>query len=202
MILSLLGEGALDPPIARPKPRRLRSSGGSPPSLQAPRGLQLGTPGRSSLKNEPRRPRSRGASYLLCSFSSAQSPGLPVGPSVLPSESKSAPRLTPWPPRGACTPWCPPRPPARAGLPAGRRASGGRGTRASEAGRGRRGDGRGGGAMVGRAGRRPGQRAASRSPGLRAGRRASGDAGREPLGLGGAARAGRGGGASAPCRGR
>lgn len=162
MILSLLGGGTPDPPISRPQPSAVGRSGDfrrlAPGAPWAP----TWSAWRGPLERVPLRQGSSGASYLLCSSSSTRSPGPPVGQSVGPSQRESARRLTPWPPRGARTPWRPPRPPARAGLRAARRASGGAGREPPGRGRAGRGRERGGGASAPRVGRRPGQRAASR----------------------------------------
>lgn len=110
---------------------------------------------------------------------------------VRPSEHESARRLTPWPPRGARTPWRLPRP--RRAPDFSQRAGqvGAWGVRASGAGRGWAGAGRGRGANAGRA--------ASRSLRTPRGAQGQGGAGREPPGAGPGAAAGTARGvASAP----
>lgn len=203
MSLSLLGGGGgtPDPPISRPQPSRVGRSGdfrrlapGAPwaPTWDAWRG---------PLAHVPRRQRSSGASYLLCSSSSTRSPWPPVGQSVCQSQRESARRLTPWPPRGARTPRRPPRPPARAGLRAARRASGGAG-REPPGWAGRNGEGRGrergareavAGAARGVAFARDSARSAGQVGARSSSLQGRGRAGRAP---------GRGGGASAPRVGR
>ena len=130
---------------------------------------------RGPLARVPRRLRSRGASYLLCSSSSARSQGRPVGASVLPSTSPRAASLHGRPagpaPPGAC-----PAPGARRTSRSAQGKWGLGGVRASGAGRGWAGAGRGRGANAGRA--------ASRSLWTPRGAQGQGGAGREPPGAG------------------
>lgn len=105
-VLVLLGEGTRDPPIPRPRQSRVGRSGVSRQLAPGAPRATTWSAWRGPLARVPRRLRSRGASYLLCSSSSARSQGPPVGASVLPSTSPRAASLHGRPagpaPRGAC----------------------------------------------------------------------------------------------------
>lgn len=136
MIPSFLREGTPDPPISRPKPAQWEGRGILGRRSRRPAGSNL-----ERLDGAPSRvfPGARGrAEPPTCSvhLPAHGARGRPsVSQSFRPSASPRAVSLH-GRPAGARTPWRPPRPPARAGLPAGRRASGGAGREPRGAGRG------------------------------------------------------------------